>query len=272
MLKKAWDLSENEIVAQLERYAFYHIIPVTETITTPGVAEFARHNPPILRLMDAVDFRGKRVVDVGCRDGLFCFEAERRGAAEVIGIDTSLSRGAVEFLIPYLRSKVKMRELSLFDLHPGEHGLFDVVLLPGVLYHLRYPFLALRTLSSLLIDRGRMVVETALFADTDERALLFCPVGEESPYEPSSVSFYNRKGLIDTLGSFGLRVDATDYISEEDRRRADGSIVRGTFLCTKVGQLMAEHPHHYWSGGIHVNWQKGGPPTFGMDNARRNDS
>jgi tRNA (mo5U34)-methyltransferase len=30
--------------------------------------------------MDNVDFRGKRVVDIGCRDGLFSFEAERRGA------------------------------------------------------------------------------------------------------------------------------------------------------------------------------------------------
>ncbi len=78
-----------------------------------------------------------------------------------------------------------------------------------------------------------MIVETGIFADGDERALLHCPVGAESPYEPTSVTFYNRKGLVDTLGSFGLRVDAAEYLSDEDRRRTDGAIVRGTFLCTK---------------------------------------
>jgi tRNA (mo5U34)-methyltransferase len=42
--------------------------------------------------------RGKRVIDIGCRDGMFSFEAERMGAAEVTGIDNDLSTAAVEFL------------------------------------------------------------------------------------------------------------------------------------------------------------------------------
>ncbi|MBA3348345.1 MAG: hypothetical protein H0T13_07265 [Actinobacteria bacterium] len=101
-----------------------------------------------------------------------------------------------------------------------------------------------------------MIVETGIFADGDERALLHCPVGAESPYEPTSVTFYNRKGLVDTLGSFGLRVDAAEYLSDEDRRRTDGAIVRGTFLCTKVASLLDQHPHACWLGGTHATWQK----------------
>jgi hypothetical protein len=41
-----------------------------------------------LRAMDLVDFKDKKVLDVACRDGLFSFEAERRGARQVIGYRT----------------------------------------------------------------------------------------------------------------------------------------------------------------------------------------
>lgn len=249
-------MTDTELHAALDRYKWYHIIPLTPSVSTPGRADFASHHPPILRQIDAVDFRGKRVIDIGCRDGLFCFEAEKRGAAEVLGIDNSLSLGAVELLIPHFKSKVRMIEMGLYDLTVATHGQFDIVLFPGVLYHLRYPFTALKTLSELLPDGGRMIVETGIFADEDKRALLFCPIGKESPYEPSSVTFYNRKGLIDTLRSFGLRTDAVDYKTDKDRKRSDGEIIRGTFLCTKDSALNKEHPHPYWAGGAHKTWQK----------------
>ena len=249
-------MTDTELLAALERYKWYHIIALTPTVSTPGRADFAAANPPVLRQMGAVDFHGKRVVDIGCRDGLFSFEAERFGASEVLGIDTSRSLGAVELLIPFFKSKVRMIEMGLYDLNAADHGMFDVVLFPGVLYHLRYPFTAFKTLSDLLPDGGRMIVETAIFADDDKRALLFCPVGEESPYEPTSVTFYNRKGMVDSLRTFGLRTDAVDYVDEHQRQLTDGAIIRGTFLCTKDSALQNEHPHHYWEGGAHKTWQK----------------
>src|SRR5687768_9381221 len=30
---------------------------------------------------------GKRVLDLGCNEGFFCFDAKRRGAARVVGVD-----------------------------------------------------------------------------------------------------------------------------------------------------------------------------------------
>ena len=65
------------------------------------------------------------MLDIGCRDGLFAFEAESMGASEVIGIDNDLSKAAVEFLIPFLKSKVTMYEMNLYDLKPETFGLFD---------------------------------------------------------------------------------------------------------------------------------------------------
>jgi 2-polyprenyl-3-methyl-5-hydroxy-6-metoxy-1,4-benzoquinol methylase len=81
-----------------------------------------------LRALKKIDFAGKRVLDVGCRDGLFSFEAERRGAAEVIGFDNDLSAGAIELLIPYFGSKVRMERMNLLDLKPDTFGTFDVVI------------------------------------------------------------------------------------------------------------------------------------------------
>ena len=252
----AGSLTEAEIRARLGDYRWYHRIAITPETSTPSWGEVERYHPPVLRLMSKVDFRGKRVVDIGCRDGLFSFQAERCGAAEVLAIDTSLSLGAVELLIPFFKSRVQMREMSLFDLHTDQHGVFDVVLFPGVLYHLRYPFSALKTLSDLLPDGGRMIIETVIFADDDKRALLFCPLKKDHPWKKSSVTLFNRKGLIDSLTTFGLRTDETDWISEKDRRRRDESLIRGAFLCTKDNALAAEFPHHRWSGGFHKTWQK----------------
>src|SRR5688572_18548133 len=88
--------------------SFYHTIPLTPTLSTPGwpvvvpIVEMTR------RAMRQLDLRGKRVLDIGCRDGLFCFEAEKLGAAEVIGIDNDFAPGVPEFLVRTLRSKVRL--------------------------------------------------------------------------------------------------------------------------------------------------------------------
>ena len=248
-------MTDAELTERLPNYRWYHTIQLSPNVATPGVKDFVKHAAPFLRLMEKVDFAGKRVVDIGARDGLFCFEAERKGAADVLGVDNCISVGAVELLIPHFQSKVRMVEMGLYDLSVEEHGKFDVVLFSGVLYHLRYPFMALKTLSDLIPDGGKMLIETGIFADDDKRALLYCPVGAESPYEPSSVTFYNRKGLTDSLETFGLRVDAADYQSDKDRKRKDGAIVRGSFLCTKDSALAKKHPQHYWVGGSHKRWR-----------------
>lgn len=133
-------MDENQILQELEKHKFYHIIQLTENLSTSGNEVAVPIQDVPLRALRTLDIKDKRVLDIGCRDGLFCFEAEKRGAKEVIGIDNDLSMGAIEFLIPFLNSQVKMYELNLLDLKPETFGMFDVILFPGVLYHLRYPF------------------------------------------------------------------------------------------------------------------------------------
>jgi SAM-dependent methyltransferase len=167
-----------------------------------------------MRAMRSLDFQNKKVLDIGCRDGLFSFEAEKLGAAEIIAIDNSLSPGAIEVLIPYLKSKVQMHEVNIIDLSPEHFGLFDIVIFPGTLYHLRYPFWALKVARDCLQPGGSLIIETAIFRDHNKHAMLHCPIGYESPYEPSSCSFFNLKGLKDTLFSLGFEVQAVEILKD----------------------------------------------------------
>ena len=197
-------MEETEIRAALSRYRFYHIIPLTDAISTPGNPVYVPAQQLTLKHLRSLDLKGKRVLDIGCRDGLFSFEAEKLGAAEVVGIDNDLSAGATEFLIPYFGSRVRMEQLNLYDLAPEKFGTFDVVIFPGVLYHLRYPFWGLKAIRDVMKPGGHLVVETGIYDGQEKNAILFCPTGSESPYEASSPAIFNVKGLRDTLASLGF--------------------------------------------------------------------
>src|SRR5262249_58602168 len=134
------NMDANSLRVKLKQYTFYHTIKLTDEVTTEGWSTVIPIVNMTLRAMQRVDFRGKRVLDIGCRDGLFCFEAEKLGAQEVVGVDNDLSRGAVDLLIPFLRSRVRMIEGNLYDLRADALGKFDIILCAGVIYHLRYPF------------------------------------------------------------------------------------------------------------------------------------
>jgi hypothetical protein len=40
-------MTDTELTTQLERYKWYHIIPLTPTVSTPGVKDFAKHHAPV---------------------------------------------------------------------------------------------------------------------------------------------------------------------------------------------------------------------------------
>ena len=66
-----------------------------------------------LGTLEQIDFRGKKVLDVGCLDGLWSFEAERRGAAEVYATDLGDRSNWWIPTIPCLREWV---ESSFFEI------------------------------------------------------------------------------------------------------------------------------------------------------------
>lgn len=107
-----------------------------------------------------LDLSGKRVLDIGAFNCCCSFECERRGAAEVVALDL---QDPAKLGFPILRDaigsgRVRFVQGSVYNLDPDTLGKFDVVLFFGVLYHLRYPLLAIDQLRR--IARGKIYIET----------------------------------------------------------------------------------------------------------------
>jgi tRNA (mo5U34)-methyltransferase len=109
---------------------------------------------------------GKTVLDIGTWDGFFAFEAERRGAADVLAIDSFAwhaegwsGRRGFDLAHSAYSSRVRSAEIDIMDISPETvGGSFDIVLFLGTLYHLRHPLLALERVSRVVADL--LIVET----------------------------------------------------------------------------------------------------------------
>ena len=89
------------------------------------------------------DLCGRTVLDIGCNGGFYAIEMKRRGADRVVAVDSDPRYLAqARFAAEIMRQDIEFREMSVYQL-PALGERFDVVLFMGVLYHLRYPLLAL---------------------------------------------------------------------------------------------------------------------------------
>lgn len=89
------------------------------------------------------DLRGKTVLDIGCNGGFYSIEMKKRGAARVVGIDTEpMYLRQARFAAEICGVDIELRRLSVYGIARLQER-FDIVLFMGVLYHLRYPLLAL---------------------------------------------------------------------------------------------------------------------------------
>jgi len=141
---------------------WFHQIELPDGTVTPGIDRSRRK----LARLKLPDLRGKTFLDIGAWDGFFSFEAERRGAARVLATDSFVWEGCVPgyskagFLYAHdrLSSRVEDLHIDPFDLGPETVGVWDVVLLSGVLYHVRHPWLLLQKAAS--VTRELLIIET----------------------------------------------------------------------------------------------------------------
>ena len=107
----------------------------------------------------AEDLSGKTVLDVGCNAGFYSLELAKRGA-HVTGIDLDpLYLKQARWVVDQfdLSDRIELRQQQVYDL-AQEETQYDIVWFMGVLYHLRYPLLALDILSEKV--RDTMVFQT----------------------------------------------------------------------------------------------------------------
>ena len=145
-----------------EHGRWWHEIELAPGIVTPG-DDSNRMKLPILESIGLPkEMRGMRSLDIGCSDGYFSFEMEKRGA-QVVAIDfvpDTYTGFATARRI--LGSNVEYRMDNAYNLTPEKYAAFDVVLFMGVLYHLRKPLAALDAIRSVMKPGGQLFVGTMM--------------------------------------------------------------------------------------------------------------
>jgi tRNA (mo5U34)-methyltransferase len=152
------DIDENAAIqrAGLMSGSWWHSIELNDGQVTPGVHSLAELRDNFARFNLPADLGGKTLLDLGCWDGFYSFEAERRGA-RVTAVDCwrpdnfFRAREALGSTIPF-------HELSVYEVTQEKLGSFEIVFFLGVLYHLRHPLLALERVCE--VTRELAVIET----------------------------------------------------------------------------------------------------------------
>ncbi|MEZ4671823.1 MAG: hypothetical protein R3E39_28295 [Anaerolineae bacterium] len=181
-------------VESAENCFFYHAIDLPTSGFQPGQWDLRGRFDEYI---NKTELRGKRVLDVGTASGFVTFEAEKRGAAEVVSVDVANARSWQ--LLPFVHNETAIerekrfaeqerildamkrsywlshRELNskaqvyyghVYDL-PDALGQFDVVLVGQILVHLRDNIASLTSIAARC--RHTLVITEAIF---HERKLL----------------------------------------------------------------------------------------------------
>jgi tRNA (mo5U34)-methyltransferase len=179
------DQRRKRFLDEMQKLQWFQQVRVEDGITTPG----SNDSHWILeRMAFPKDLSGRSVLDVGAFDGAMSFECERRGADRVVAFDLIDNRPTLRLVHEYLRSKVEIVRGSIYTIDPKKLGVFDYVLFCGVLYHCRYPALA--------IDRLRTVTRATCFVETHISRLdvRYPATGLELPL---TVFYENREWMLD---------------------------------------------------------------------------
>jgi tRNA (mo5U34)-methyltransferase len=171
--------TREELLAGVERLEpWFHLIDlgqgvVTKTRSAAGeAADHPRGEWEVIRKHLPADLSGKTLLDVGCNAGFFSFEAKRRGAARVLGIDAQRHHiRQASFARRALGADVEFRRLSVYDLDPRGIGQFDITLALGLVYHLKHLVLALENLFR--VTKELLLVESAIYPTHEARGGLF---------------------------------------------------------------------------------------------------
>jgi hypothetical protein len=174
-----------KVVEGLDQCHFYHTMDLPKHGSVTGEWDL---RSGVESYLGHVDFRGKRVLDVGTASGFLAFWMERQGA-EVVGFD--LSEDYSWDQVPYggyvdpsefsgrrkhigkvnnsfwltrglLGSKVKMVHGTVYEI-PEEIGSVDVATFGSILMHLRDPFLALQSALKLTTETVVIANPISLF-------------------------------------------------------------------------------------------------------------
>lgn len=130
------------------------------------------------------DLGGASVLDIGCNAGFYSLEMARRGAGQVVAIDSDprylqQARLAAE-MAGEVGRRIHFQQLNVYQVGQLRQR-FDLVIFMGVFYHLRHPLLALDLLHE------HVVADRLLFQSMQRGANGAAPVRSDYPFGEWSV-------------------------------------------------------------------------------------
>lgn len=241
---------KEEDIKEMHSMQWYHKIELRKRILRKGIVTPGQDHDdiwiPLKKEMKKVDFAGKKVLDIGCWDGLWSFEAEKLGAAEVIATDINSQRSfseqgrdTFEFARKHLNSKVKYKEVSVYELDSYFKNEFDIVIFFGVLYHLRYPQLGIGKIRKTLKERGTLLMETAVVLDTDD-TIIQTDYRKIYSQDRSTWNAFSIPALTSLLHESYLKVIKCNSFSKKDIEKKIG---RAFARCEAFS---GRNEHHYF--------------------------
>ena len=154
---------------------WWHHIDLGDGIITPGhQGEGSNATRQHLDWIQLPDLTNKTVLDIGCSDGFYSFECEKRGALVTALDDPKLNQRMDNFRLvkTLLNSNATLFEGNLFEICPKSLGKFDIVLALGLLYHLKSFYIGLEIIKqlakelviiqSIIAPENSMIINVAL--------------------------------------------------------------------------------------------------------------
>lgn len=133
------------------------------------------------------DLSGKTVLDVGCNGGFYSLQMKQRGASRVVSIDSDpVYLKQAQFAAQATEYDIEFCLLDVYNVAQLKET-FDIVLFMGVLYHLRYPLLAL----DLLYEH--VVKDTLVFQSMIRGSRTVATLKENYPFSETEV--FQREGF-----------------------------------------------------------------------------
>ena len=124
-----------EAVAEriLRRHRFYQITNGEEQESSGEAQGVSSHKWDALQIEK--DLRGRSLLDLGCAEGFFCMQAARKGARDVVGVESRFGPLLCATLLAH-RERLRVRfKVGVFP-HLALGKQFDFVLCLSVLHHL----------------------------------------------------------------------------------------------------------------------------------------
>lgn len=173
---------------EMNGYFWWHKIKLDDEGTvTPGICPHGTGTDIETRFGLPKDMKGMKVLDVGTWDGLFAFEAEKRGA-QVHAIDiyqkcagqkseAIRANRPFQFAKEQLKSDVRFsfENLESFTSNDAYPFKYDYIFYFGVMYHVENPLGAVKQLIRSTKSGGIILVETAICNHEEEPLLAYRP-------------------------------------------------------------------------------------------------